>query len=67
MAIITSKMKQPVVLDAFERRYNDGTWHAATVALATNEATTVLDGYPTETRRLMKFTTGVEYLFGGQW
>ncbi|XP_043229455.1 neurexin-4-like [Amphibalanus amphitrite] len=65
VAIMTTGMKQPVVLDAFEQRYNDGSWHAAIVALATNRATTILDGYPTETRRLMKFTTGFEYLFGG--
>ena len=66
VAIVTGGMKQPVVLDAFEHTYNDGSWHEATVALGTNRATTVLDGYPSETKRLMKLTAGVEFLFGGQ-
>ena len=74
VAVLTSGMPYsnvtraitPVVLDAYEQRYDDGSWHSATVALGANRATTVLDGYPAHTQRLMKFTSGVEYLFGGQ-
>ncbi|XP_037092008.1 neurexin-4-like [Pollicipes pollicipes] len=65
VAILTDGLKQPVVLDPFEGLYNDGSWHAVTVALAENSAVTVIDGYPMYTRRLMRFTSGVEYLFGG--
>ena len=62
---ISTREIDSVVLDPFEDTYNDGRWHAATVALAENSAVTVIDGYPMYTQRLMTFTTGVDYLFAG--
>ena len=63
---LSSPELESVVLAPFERVYSDGGWHRATVALAENTALLVIDGYPMETRRLLSFTTGVDYLFAGQ-
>lgn len=55
-----------VVLDPYEATFNDGSWHSLTVTLARNKAVIVLDGHPMFTRRRMQFTSGYEYLFGGE-
>ncbi|XP_037077465.1 LOW QUALITY PROTEIN: neurexin-4-like [Pollicipes pollicipes] len=62
---LATERNDAVVLDPFEETFNDGRWHAATVALAENSAVTVIDGYPMYTQRLMTFTTSIDYWFAG--
>ena len=54
-----------IEIDNFDQVYNDGKWHSLEFSMAKNYALLIVDNDRAETRRLLDFSTGVDYMVGG--
>lgn len=54
-----------IEIDNFDQTYNDGKWHALFFSMSKNYASLILDNDRAETRRILDFSTGIDYMIGG--
>ena len=54
-----------IEIDNFDQTYNDGKWHTIQFSMAKNYASLILDNDRAETRRILDFSTGIDYMIGG--
>ena len=62
---ISARGVPSVELDNFDQTYNDGKWHSVELAMSKNYVLLKVDNDKSETRRILDFATGTDYMIGG--